>query len=160
MEKLLTQYSVGELLLIIFLIAVAAKELLTVIDFFRKRAKGSYDEQAEKEKQISKLEEVNQKQDQQFEMLMGRLQQIYSTFDERVSRHEQDINKLITSDRDSIKAEITRQYHYFVNTQKWIDTYSLDCLEHLYAHYEEYGGNSFIHTLMDEIRALPKSPQT
>ena len=63
MEKLLTQYSVGELLLIIFLIAVAAKELLTVIDFFRKRAKGSYDEQAEKEKQISKLEEVNQKQD-------------------------------------------------------------------------------------------------
>lgn len=159
MKQLLTQYSVGELILIIFMIAIAAKQLLTVIDFFRKRVKGTYDTQTEKENQIKKLEEVNQKQDQQFEMIMGRLQEIQTTFDERVTKHDNDIKKLIQSDRDSIKTEITRQYHHFVETQKWIDDYSLDCLEHLYSHYKDEGGNSFIHTLIEEIRALPKSPQ-
>lgn len=76
----------------------------------------------------------------------------------------QQINKLIRllieSDKDDIKAFITRQHHYFVYQKGWIDDYSLDCIEQRYSHYENQGGNSFIASLMKELRALPKQPPT
>jgi hypothetical protein len=65
---------------------------------------------------------------------------------------------LIESDKDDIKAYITREYHYFVEEKKWIDKFSLDCIEKRYAHYVDEGGNSFILDLMNELRKLPKQP--
>ena len=73
----------------------------------------------------------------------------------------EDINKsihlLISSDRDDIKAFITKEHHYFCYDKGWIDDYSLDCLEHRFQHYQEEEGNSFIEGLMKELRALPKT---
>ena len=66
------------------------------------------------------------------------------------------VHNLILSDRDDIKAFITRQHHYFVYQKGWIDDYSLDCIQRRYSHYIEEGGNSFIEGLMREIRKLPK----
>ena len=63
------------------------------------------------------------------------------------------IDILIKSDRDDIKAYITREHHYFVYQKGWIDDYSL---ERRYNHYVEEKGNSFIEGLMREIRRLPK----
>ena len=45
----------------------------------------------------------------------------------------------------------------FCYEKRQIDDYSLDCLEKRYTHYVEEGGNSFIHDLMEDIRALPKT---
>ena len=66
------------------------------------------------------------------------------------------VDILIKSDRDDIKAFITREHHYFVYQKGWIDDYSLDCIEKRYSHYVEEKGNSFIQGLMKEIRRLPK----
>jgi hypothetical protein len=33
------------------------------------------------------------------------------------------------SDKDSIKAFITKEHHYFCYEKGWIDDYNLDCLE-------------------------------
>jgi hypothetical protein len=41
----------------------------------------------------------------------------------------------------------------------YIDDYCLDCLEKKYKHYVKEGGNSFIESLMKEIRNLPRTPQ-
>jgi hypothetical protein len=41
---------------------------------------------------------------------------------------------------------------------KWIDDFSLNCLEKRYEHYLAEKGNSFVHNLMDDLRALPKKP--
>lgn len=68
------------------------------------------------------------------------------------------IGILIQSDRDDIKAYITKQHHYFVYQKRWIDDYSLDCIEKRYNHYIKENGNSFIKSLMIQIRQLPKKP--
>lgn len=66
------------------------------------------------------------------------------------------VDTLIKSDRDDIKAFITREHHYFCYQKGWIDDYSLDCIEKRFEHYIQEGGNSFIQGLMKEIRRLPK----
>ena len=65
---------------------------------------------------------------------------------------------LIESDKDDIKAWLTQQHHYFCFQKGYIDDYSLDCMEKRYKHYADEGGNSFVATLMSEVRALPKMP--
>ena len=66
------------------------------------------------------------------------------------------INLLIESDKDSIKSFIVKEHHYYTQIG-WVDDYSLDAIERRYKHYQEEGGNSFVHTLMAELRALPHS---
>jgi hypothetical protein len=68
------------------------------------------------------------------------------------------VNILMDSDKDDIKAWITKEHHYFCYQKGWIDDYSLDCLERRYAHYKEENGNSFIKDLVEEVRNLPKQP--
>ena len=68
------------------------------------------------------------------------------------------IDILIESDKDDIKAYITKEHHKFCYDKKWIDDFSLDCLERRYKHYEDEGGNSFIGGFMQELRSLPKHP--
>ena len=66
------------------------------------------------------------------------------------------IQLLLDSDKDDIKAWITDKHYHFCYEKRYIDDYSLDCLERRYAHYIDEGGNHFIHQLMDEIRQLPR----
>jgi len=66
------------------------------------------------------------------------------------------ITLLIESDIDDIKQSLTKDHHYFCYKLKSIDDYSLDCMERRYSHYKEEGGNSFVQTLMEEVRALPR----
>ena len=69
---------------------------------------------------------------------------------EDIEKHEQEIDEinssikdltkkidiLIDSDKDAIKAYITKEHHYFCYERGWIDDYSLDCIEKRYEHYE------------------------
>ena len=66
------------------------------------------------------------------------------------------VDILTESDKDDIKAYITREYHYFVEKLGWIDDYSMDCLEKRYAHYVAYRGNTFVAELMQQLRKLPR----
>ena len=74
----------------------------------------------------------------------------------QIKENNKLIHLLLESDKDAIKAYITRQHHYFCYQKGWIDDYSLDCIEQRYSHYQDEGGNSFISSLMTELRALPK----
>lgn len=76
--------------------------------------------------------------------------------EESIDKLSKKVDILMKSDRDAIKAFITREHHYFVYQRGWIDDYSLDCIERRYTHYNEQGGNSFIQTLMTDLRNLPK----
>ena len=64
----------------------------------------------------------------------------------------------IESDKDDIKSWITEKHHFYCYERKWIDDYSMDCIEKRYGHYKDEGGNSFIEELMNELRSLPKTP--
>ena len=74
-----------------------------------------------------------------------------------VTQITKKIDMLIHSDRDSIKAYITKEHHHYIK-KGWIDDYTLNCIEKRYSHYQDQGGNSFIANLMEELRDLPLSP--
>jgi hypothetical protein len=76
-----------------------------------------------------------------------------------VANLTEKVDLLIASDKDAIKSYITEQYHYFVEQKGWIDDFSLDCLEKRFSHYLEENGNSFVESLMNQIRNLPRVPK-
>ena len=73
-----------------------------------------------------------------------------------LEKMQKQIDLLIESDKDDIKAYITKEHHYFCYEKGWIDDYSLDCIEKRYGPYVEEKGNSFVKSLMIELRSLPK----
>ena len=68
------------------------------------------------------------------------------------------IDKLTESDMHDIKQFIVKEYHYFTEQKGQIDDYSLDTILLRYSDYKDEGGNSYIETLIDELKKLPKHP--
>ena len=145
MQELLSTFSIAQIFLFIVLLAAAFKKVADFIDWvqdkIKKRDKKTITQQEEQQKQIDRFDQVEKN---------------VVEMNEYMKDMGNKINILMDSDRDAIKAWITREHHYFCYQRKWIDDYSLDCLERRYSHYVEENGNSFISTLMDELRALPK----
>lgn len=142
---LLSKFSIAQILIFIVLFALAFKGVVDFVDWFKNKIK-KHDEdflnQTEKEESI----------DERIDKVESNVSQIIDSLDNL----NDSLNILIESDKDAIKAWITREHHYFCYQKGWIDDYSLDCIERRYTHYVEEKGNSFIFGLMQEIRALPK----
>lgn len=145
MLDLLSTFSIVEILIFIVLLAIAFKKVSDFIDWAHGKfaAKFKKDQTKNKEK-----EEINARLDN--------LETSVSKITDSVDKMTDKIDLLVASDKDDIKGYITREHHFFCYRQKWIDDYSLDCLERRFEHYIEENGNSFIETLMNEIRSLPK----
>ena len=145
MTQLLTHYSVSEILLFIVVFAIAIKKVIQFIDWARKRTTQAV-KQAERPEQ---LKQAIQQHDKEFDDINTKLSTLADS-----------INLLIESDKDDIKQSLTKDHHYFCYKLKSIDDYSLDCMERRYSHYTEEGGNSFVETLMSQVRALPRKIET
>ena len=142
--QLLTQFDMTTILIFIILIALSAKGIITFFDWVKERIMKMFNKQSKKEKELEQL----QQQELDIKELRKNIESIQS-----------NINLLIESDKDDIKAYITEKHHFYCYQQKYIDDYTLNCLEKRFNHYEAEGGNSFVHNLMDELRALPKRLQ-
>lgn len=147
MLELLSTFSIAQIMIFIVLLAIAIKKVSDFIDWLQSK--------------ISKRDKKNHSEDEWKTKISTRL----DTFDSTLDKIEDSIDKitdkvdiLMESDKDDIKAFITREHHYFCYQKGWIDDYSLDCLEKRFMHYKQEKGNSFIEQLMNEIRALPKQP--
>ena len=57
----------------------------------------------------------------------GKIDQLIKNVNEKFSSIEERIDLLTTSYKDDIRESIVRNYHYFIERQKWIDDFSLDC---------------------------------
>lgn len=142
--QLLTQFDMTTILIFIILIALSAKGIITFFDWVKERIMKMFNKQSKKEKELEQL----QQQELDIKELRKNIESIQS-----------NIKLLIESDKDDIKAYITEKHHFYCYQQKYIDDYTLNCLEKRFSHYEAEGGNSFVHNLMDELRALPKRLQ-
>ena len=142
--QLLTQFDMTTILIFIILIALSAKGIVTFFDWIKERIMKMFNKQSKKEKELEQL----QQQELDIKELRKNIESIQS-----------NINLLIESDKDDIKAYITEKHHFYCYQQKYIDDYTLNCLEKRFNHYEVEGGNSFVRNLMDELRALPKRLQ-
>lgn len=141
MVQLLTTYPLGEILSLIVILALAIKGVVSFWDWAYERLKKIFKKENQQETDREKIDKLIQQQ---------------AELNEKIKTLTTKINILVDSDKDDIKSFITDKHHYFVYEKKWIDDHSLDCIEKRYKHYTDEGGNSFIATLMSEVRALPK----
>lgn len=163
MEHFLIKYSAQEILLFSVLLFFAIKQLSEARDWIQKEAHSWVN----KDDAIAKLERkaaeerdlINKKLDvalQERELYIKRMDERNDFLQKEIEAANENIKLLLESDRDDIKAWITREHNYFCNKLGEIDTYSLDCINRRYQHYVKENGNSFIEDLMNEIKALPK----
>lgn len=155
MKDLLSNYSSSEIVVFAVFVVIALKELLQIYDWFKARLKQYFDEDNSEKAGHAKLES----EIEDFKRLYKEnIDNTLSAINEAIANMNTRIDMLIDSDKESIKSEITKQHHYYVEEKGWIDYHSMDCLEKRFAIYEKEHGNSFAEDLMNEIRALPKHP--
>lgn len=147
--ELLSTYSIGEILMFIILLALAFKGVVDFIDWGKKRWKGKIDDIGAKEDEKNAIKD-------NIDALFKMQQEQKKSIDKLT----ESVNLLIQSDKDDIKAWITEKHHYYCYQLKYIDDFSLDCIEKRYAHYKQEGGNSFVEDLMRDLRSLKKVSST
>lgn len=154
MLELLQHYSIPEIFLFIVLLALAFKSVVSFFEWLEERLKKAFNIRFGK---MSEKEKIN-KRIENGENFMTQLREHQKHNDEALQDLSKKIDILVESDKDDIKAYITKEHHKFCYDKGWIDDFSLDCLEKRFKHYADEGGNSFICGFMQELRALPKRP--
>lgn len=136
MINLLEQFSLNEIVVFVILLGTAVKGFLSFLDWLNEKGVKFFNSKYQKPKQTEKV-----------------MQELV----DEIKSLKKDVGLLMESDKDDIKAFITRQHHYFCYQLKQIDDQSLDCIEKRYSHYKDQGGNSYIDTLMHDLRSLQRS---
>lgn len=147
--NLLSTYSLEQILVFIIMLSLAIKGGVDFYDWVKKRFNTTI---IDRENQNKRKEEVTENIDKLFEM-----QKEQSAAIDKLTK---SVDLLLRSDRDDIKAWITQQHHHYCYELKYIDDFSLDCIEKRYTHYKAEGGNSFIEDLMTDLRSLKKVSST
>lgn len=152
MIQLLTNYSLGQIFIFLVLAAVALKEVATFLDWANEKARKKVQKEQQPQTISQKLNTAIQEQDEEIVEIKEDILEIQQA----IEKLNKNIEMLISSDRDSIKAWLTAQHHYFME-KGTIDYYSFDCISKRYQHYKEEGGNTFIDDIMEDINNLPKT---
>jgi len=146
---LLMNYSLKEIILVLIGFSGCVSAIMKIgsslFNYFSKFFNFSFKKKRKEEKEEEERKE-----------LINSINNLNKRFD----KLEETVDTLKQSDKDDIKSFITREFHYFTYQKKWIDNFSLQCIEDRYTHYKKYGGNSFIEGFMKELRRLPKEPPT
>lgn len=150
-EKLLQNYSIGELIVLGILVALSIKGLINFYDWAADRIRKAFHKQSKEEKEKQDILDRLDTQIAATAALAGEIQKVRQ--EEEALRNKLDV--LFESDKDDIRAWITQQHHQFMSLN-YIDDYSLDCLERRFKHYQDEGGNSYIEDLMKDLRSLSK----
>lgn len=154
MKDLVGTYSVQEILLFLVTFALAIKGFVSFWDWGYDRLKKVFKKETDQEHEMDSIQDQISAHQQEYQLLKDN----QDKFREDLKSIIDKVNLLIDSDRDDIKSFITERHHHFCYQEKWIDDYSLDCIEKRFKHYTDEGGNSFIEDLMEELRELPKQP--
>lgn len=154
MAELFNSYSIGEIVSFVVTLAIATKGFVTFWDWALERIKKAMNAQTQEERNRQALEEKIERNEQSILAVSKKQEDTKKD----INNLAKSVDLLIQSDKDSIKAYIAKEHHYYCYEQKWIDDYTLDCIEKRYDHYIDEGGNSFIEDLMVDLRDLPKQP--
>lgn len=177
---LFTQYSAAEIVIFLFLVFTVIKFLDEIVSYFYEKIKTYLLKEQEEENQqnqlLDKLDNINTKIDD--------LVQTVSVLEQRAATNEKHIQALQTKVdslnssvellnnqskkteeklhlvqkrmQDQTKDSLIEAHHRYVYELKTIDDIGLESMERTYLYYKAAGGNSFIDTLMDEVRKLPR----
>lgn len=146
MKELLEAFSIDQILLFIVLLAAAFKGVVTFWDWLYGWIRSKFDKNYINKKNT---EDLHQKITEITEMTLKQQDQIDNL--------TKSLQCLIESDKDDIKSWIVEKHHHYCYEVGSVDYYILESIERRYDHYKKEGGNSYIGTLMEELRALPKT---
>lgn len=165
--EILATLSFVQLVALLFGLMVAAKELTGLLDYFyllvRKHFDKEYKTTEEKAELLRRFElnEANdERRNEEYKKLEETLMEAIARLDARMDAQDEKIQQLLDSDKNAIKAWIVREYHFFKEQQGWVDDFSMDTIERRFGNYEKEGGNSYVHSLIEELRKMPKKPPT
>lgn len=164
MIELLSNLSLTQVAIIILMIALAIKELITLIEFFSKKIKSAMnkeqetkDEKQELLDEITKINNAMLKNEEEHKTITSHIEEMKEENKQMFARQQEILDMLVESDIDDIKGFIVKQYHAF-SSQGWIDDFSMDVIEKRYEHYQKEGGNSYAQHLVERLRQLPNHP--
>ena len=151
-NTLFTQYSVGELIILVVLIAFILKTLNEVGEYFYKRLKSYFGIQNDKEKWQTGVIDSLQIIKQDIQTLREQNDQTHS----KQKEMEESIALIQERLQENTRSYLIDAHHKFCYEVHAIDELSLQAMERRYLYYKTAGGNSFVDNLMDEVRNLPK----
>lgn len=146
MKELLANYSVQEIVVFIVFLAVAFKSVVTFVEWFIDWIRQKFDKNYTKKNEEESLRETVEK-----------ISKMTLEQQEQINALQSGLKCLLDSDKDNIKSWIVEKHHHYCYEVGSIDYYVLETIERRYTHYKQEGGNSYIDTLMEELRVLPKT---
>lgn len=103
------------------------------------------------------MEETKQKdkdQDSMIETKMNELNTTMSDFRKDINANKDQLDVLISSDKESIKSFIVSCY-YQAKSDGYVNSHLMQIIEERYETYKRENGNSYVSGLMNELRAFP-----
>ena len=164
MMELLNTFSIQQILTFIVLGSLAFKEVVEFIQWCRglidEKFSKNYDK-IKKEEEIEKIYEMGEQHKaevlEKYENLEQKIDYLTDQIEDKIEKIEKQLVLLTESDMHDIKGWIVEKHHNLIK-QGWVDDFTMDTLERRYSDYKAEDGNSYIKSLMDQIRKLPNEP--
>jgi len=164
MTNLLTNFSIQQILLFTVLGALAFKGIVDFLlwckSLYDKKFNKDYSAKKE-EQQLQEHFENCQRQSKfisdKYDKLEHKIDDLTERLKVRMDQIEGNLELLKISDMHDIKGWIVERHHNLIK-QGWVDDFTMDTLEYRYSDYKAEHGNSYIDSLMGELRNLPKFP--
>jgi hypothetical protein len=161
MLELLSTFSVEQIILYTVMLSFALKG---GVEFF-KWCKNLYQEKFDKDYEKRSQEELlakyyeecsaqNKESKERYETLEKKIDCLTESLALQINKIEGQLNLLSSSSRNDIKAWIVATHHSCIE-EGCIDDFTKDLVEKRYQDYVNLGGNSYVESLVEEIRKLP-----
>ena len=162
MTELLENFSLSQIVFYAIILFVALKELVDFVSWWLEKYRDRFDISYNKKRDKEILEERLSGYDSQINNLLNQVQKldikldkIDRNFNSSIESIQGQVSLLIDSDKNDIKSWMVEKHHDFM-TKGQIDDYSMNVIELRFQNYREEGGNSYVKSLVEDLRKLNK----
>lgn len=173
---LFTQYSAVEVIYMLILIGLSFKLVSELVDWFKNKGRVYFKKETQQENLVDKLDIISEKIDSLSDQISGLEQRVDNTetaiyslkdkvknltdvaasLEEQSQKTDESLNLVQDRLQNQARDRLIELHHKYVYEYKMIDDIGLQSMERTYFYYKAAGGNTFIDTLMDEVRDLPR----
>lgn len=162
MIELFKTLSVSDIVIYAVLFFLAIKGVVDAIFWIKDKYNYKFNKDYKKKQQdeiIAAYEKNNEEMQEKLikchSAVEEKIDNLADSMNTRMDDMEEQLNILKTADMHDAKGWIVEKHHFLMR-QGWVDDFTMDTIEKRYSDYKKEGGNSYVHSLMDEIRSLPK----
>lgn len=179
-NTLFAQYSAVEIVVLLILIGTSIKFISELLDWFIKKARIYFNKEYSSEitqtnliekidevslkidslsNQISNLEQRVDKTEKSINSLKDKVHDLGNTvnkLDHQIKKTDENVKIVQERLQNQTKSRLIELHHKYMYEYQMIDDIGLQSMEREYLYYKAAGGNTFIDTLMEEVRALPR----